>query len=163
VSLGSAAASDHPSPALPRPPEQTIRAQKGLRGSFAHFLRTHGAFRTWSSFEMGLVLNERNVGPITLMELGERLTIENVPELRDRVQELAIQGRRSLLLDCSQISAVDSQGIGGLVSNWLSLKSQGGRLKLLSPSVRMREVLKIAGLQKVIECFDDIEVALRNF
>jgi len=112
---------------------------------------------------MGLVLNERNVGPITLMELGERLTIENVPELRDRVQDLAIQGRRSLLLDCSQISVVDSQGIGGLVSNWLSLKSQGGRLKLLSPSVRMREVLKIAGLQKVIECFDNIEVALRNF
>jgi anti-sigma B factor antagonist len=128
-----------------------------------HLLGTQGVFRTESSFEMRLVLHERNVGPITLLELGERLTIENVPELRDRVQDLAIQGRRSLLLDCSQIRAIDSQGIGGLVSNWLSLKKQGGRLKLLNPSVRMREVLNIAGLQKLLECFDNIEVALRNF
>ena len=119
--------------------------------------------RTERSFKMRLVLHERNVGTITLLELGERLTIENVPELRDRVQNLVIQGRRSLLLDCSQISAVDSQGIGSLVSNWLSLKNRGGRLKLLNPSVRMREVLKIVGLQKLIECFDDIEVALHNF
>ncbi len=112
---------------------------------------------------MRLVLHERNVGTITLLELGERLTIENVPELRDTVQKLIMQGRRSLLLDCSQISAVDSRGIGSLVSNWLSLKNRGGRLKLLNPSVRMREVLKIVGLQKLVECFDDIEVALRNF
>ncbi len=112
---------------------------------------------------MRLVLDERNVGPITLLELGERLTIENVPELRDKVQDLVMQGRRSMLLDCSRISAVDSQGIGGLVRNWVSLKKQGARLKLLSPSVRMREVLEILNLQKVIECFDNIGEALRNF
>jgi anti-sigma B factor antagonist len=112
---------------------------------------------------MPLVLRERSIGPITLLELSERLTIENVPELRDRLQNLAAQGRRSFLLDCSQVRIVDSQGIGGLVRNWVSLKSQGGRLTLLNPSVRLREVLQIVGLQKVIECFDDIEPALRGF
>jgi len=112
---------------------------------------------------MQLVLHERNVGPITLLELGERLTIESVPELRDKVQDLVLQGRHSLLLDCSRINAIDSRGIGGLVRNWVSLKNQGGRLKLLHPSARMREVLGTVGLQKVIGCFDDIEEALRNF
>jgi anti-anti-sigma factor len=112
---------------------------------------------------MPLVLRQRSVGPITLLELSERLTIENVPELRDKLQDLAVEGRRSFLLDCSQISVVDSQGIGGLVRNWMSLKSRGGKLKLLNPSVRLREVLQIVGLQKVIECFDDIEPALRGF
>ena len=112
---------------------------------------------------MPLVLRQRRVGPITLLELSERLTIENVPELRDKLQELTVQGRRFFLLDCSQISVVDSQGIGGLVRNWLSLKSQGGKLKLLNPSVRLREVMQIVRLDKVIECFDDIERALRGF
>src|SRR6266849_2688032 len=98
---------------------------------------------------MPLVLRQRNVGPITLLELSERLTIENVPELRDKLQDLAVQGRRSFLLDCSQINAVDSQGIGGLVRNWMSLKNRGGKLKLLNPSVRLREVLQILGLHKV--------------
>ena len=112
---------------------------------------------------MPLILRQRTVGPITLLELSERLTIENVPELRDKIQDLAGQGCRFFLLDCSQISAIDSQGIGGLVRNWLSLKSQGGKLKLLNPSVRLREVMQIVSLHKVIECFDDIELALRGF
>lgn len=112
---------------------------------------------------MPLILRQRSVGPITLLELSERLTIENVPELRDRLQDLTVQGHRFFLLDCSQISVVDSQGIGGLVRNWLSLKSQGGKLKLLNPSARLREVMQIVSLDKVIECFDDIERALRGF
>ena len=112
---------------------------------------------------MPLVLRERSIGPITLLELSERLTIEYVPELRDRLQTLAGQGRRSFLLDCSQVRVVDSQGIGGLVRDWVSLKNRGGKLKLLNPSVRLREVLQVVGLHKVIESFDDIEPALRGF
>ena len=112
---------------------------------------------------MPLILRQRTVGPITLLELSERLTIENVHELRDKLQDSAAQGCRFFLLDCSQITVIDSQGIGGLVRNWLSLKSQGGKLKLLNPSVRLREVMQIVSLHKVIECFDDIELALRGF
>jgi anti-anti-sigma factor len=112
---------------------------------------------------MPLILRQRTVGPITLLELSERLTIENVPELRDKLQDLAGQGCRFFLLDCGQITFIDSQGIGGLVRNWLSLKTRGGKLKLLNPSVRLREVMQIVRLDKVIECFDDIELALRGF
>jgi len=112
---------------------------------------------------MPLVLHQRRVGPVTLLELSERLTIENVPELRDTVQDLAVHGHRSLLLDCSRVSVVDSQGLGGLVSNWLTLKKGGGKMELLNPSVRLREVLQIVGMHKVIECFDDIGQALRAF
>lgn len=112
---------------------------------------------------MPLVLHERNIGPITLLELDERLTLEHVPELRHKLEELAAQGRRSLLLDCSRITVVDSRGIGGLVRNWTSVNSQGGKLKLLHPSSRFREVLQIVGLHKVFESFDDIGAALHSF
>jgi anti-sigma B factor antagonist len=112
---------------------------------------------------MPLVLSQSNIGPVTLLELSERLTIENVPELRDTLQSLADQGRLNLLLDCSRVSAVDSQGIGSLVGNWVSLKNRGGKLKLLHPSARLNQVLQIVGLRKVIESFDDIGQALRSF
>jgi anti-anti-sigma factor len=112
---------------------------------------------------MALVLYERSVGPVTLLELSERLTIENVSELRDKLQYLNEQGRRSLLLDCSRVSVVDSTGVGALVRDWLWIKRQHGTMKLLYPSQRLREVLQLLGLQKVIECFDDISLALRAF
>ncbi len=112
---------------------------------------------------MPLVLSQRKVGPVTVLELNERLTIENVRELRDAIHNLVVQGRQFLLLDCSRISFVDSQGIGGLAGNWLSLKKKGGKMEVLNPSVRLREVLQVVGLHKVIECFDDIGQALRAF
>lgn len=112
---------------------------------------------------MPLVLHERNIGPITLLELSERLTLEHVPELRHKVEELAANGRRSLLLDCSRITVVDSRGIGGLMRDWISLKNQGGKLKLLNPSARLRELLQIVGLHKIFESFDDIGAALHSF
>jgi anti-sigma B factor antagonist len=112
---------------------------------------------------MPLVLSQSNIGPVTLLELNERLTIESVPELRDTLQSLADQGRRDLLLDCSRVTAVDSQGIGSLVGNWVSLKNRGGKLKLLHPSVRLRQVLEIVSLYRVIDSFDDIGQALRSF
>jgi anti-anti-sigma factor len=112
---------------------------------------------------MPLVLHERNIGPITLLELSERLTLEHVSELRNKLEELAVQGRRSVLLDCSRIAIVDSRGIGGLMRDWISLRNQGGKLKLLNPSARLREVLQIVGLHKIFESFDDIGAALHSF
>ena len=112
---------------------------------------------------MTLILNERQVGPITLLELGDELTIQHISELRDEVDRLSARGRFALLLDCSGVKKIDSQGIGGLVGNWISVRRRGGKLKLLSPSPRMQDVLRIVGLRKVIECFDDIELALQNF
>lgn len=112
---------------------------------------------------MPVVLDQRNVGPVTLLELSERLTTENVPEFRDAVQTLADHERRYLLLDCSRISVIDSQGIGSLAGNWISLKKRGGKLELLNPSIRLREVLQIAGLHRAIECYDDIGEALQAF
>ena len=112
---------------------------------------------------MPFVLSQSNIGPVTLLELGERLIIDNVPELRDTLQSLADQGHLDLLLDCSRITAVDSQGIGSLVGNWVSLKNRSGKLKLLHPSPRLHQVLQVVGLHKVIESFDDIGPALRSF
>lgn len=112
---------------------------------------------------MPFVVSQSSIGPVTLLELGERLIIDNVPELRDTLQSLADQGHLDFLLDCSRVTAVDSQGIGSLVGNWVSLKNRGGKLKLLHPSARLHQVLQIVNLYKVIESFDDIGPALRSF
>ena len=111
---------------------------------------------------MPVFLSQGNVGPVTILELGEQLKQENVTEFRDTLQQLAEQGRTHLLLDCSRIQKIDSMGIGSLVGNWISLKKRGGKLGLLNPSARVREVLQIAGLQGVIEWFDDIGKALTS-
>ena len=100
---------------------------------------------------MPVFLNQRTVGQITILELSEHLKAENVSEFRDTIQHLVEQGQRYLLLDCSRLRIVDSQGIGSLVGNWVSLKKRGGNLGLLNPPFRLRDVLRIVGLQEVID------------
>ena len=109
---------------------------------------------------MSVFLGQRTVGSITILELGEHLRAENVSEFRNRLQHLAGKGQIHLLLDCSRLRIVDSQGIGSLVGHWVSLKKRGGKLGLLNPSSRLRDALRLVGMQEVIETFDDIGKAL---
>ena len=109
---------------------------------------------------MPVFLSLRTVGSITILELGEHLKAENVSEFRDMFQYLTEQGRIHVLLDGSRLRIIDSLGIGSLVGNWVSLRKRGGKLGLLNPSDRLREVLRIAGMQDLIESFDDISNAL---
>ena len=113
--------------------------------------------------QMSLIVAEQSVGPITLLELAERLTAESIKELRDRLEKLELQGRHELLFDCGRITMIDSQGVGALATAWLSLRKRGGSLKLLHPSPRMQEVMRIVGLCKLIESFDTVEDALRSY
>ena len=112
---------------------------------------------------MPLIFAEQRVGPITLLELGERWTADSIAELRDSLEKLELQGRQLLLFDCGRIIIIDSSGVGALVRNWVSLAKRGGSLKLLRPSARMQEVLQTVGLRKLIESFDDVGDALRSF
>src|SRR5215469_15619663 len=138
-----------------------VGADSGLAHGKAHCVEC-GHFPPTRGCQMPVFLSQSIVGPVTILELGEQLKQENVPEFRDTLQQLVEQGQIHLLLDCSRIQKIDSVGIGSLVGNWISLKKRGGKLGLLNPSARVREVLQIAGLQGVIEWFDDIGKALKS-
>jgi len=111
---------------------------------------------------MPLFLSQRTVGSVTVLELGEQLKGQDVPEFRDKLQQLADKGQTYLLQDCSRILSVDSVGIGSLVGNWISLKKRGGKLGLLNPSARFQGVLRLVGLRGVIESFDDVSKERRQ-
>jgi anti-sigma B factor antagonist len=110
---------------------------------------------------MAASINKRNVGSVTILELGPRLTIVEGAELRDAVSELLASGRMGVLLDCAEVGYVDSQGIGALVRVWVSA-GRGDRLKLFSLTPRFKEAMQITGLLKVMECFDDVGGALQS-
>jgi len=113
---------------------------------------------------MGTVVKECRAGPVTILELNGRLHVgAAAEELDERLQKLITVGRTALLLDCGQVSAIDSQGIKALVRGVISAQKRGGKLKLLKLTPRVREVLNITRLLTVIESFDDEETALRSF
>jgi anti-sigma B factor antagonist len=111
---------------------------------------------------MPFIIKGRNVGPVTILELGTRLTSEEGSELKETVNALLAQGRSAILLDCVRLGFMDSQGIAALVRTWI-YAGRGGNLRLFSLTPRVKEVLEITGLLKTFDCYDDVGSALRSF
>ena len=113
---------------------------------------------------MSLQIKQRQSGPVTILALSGRLTMgAGLDTLHEVLESLIHGGRHSVLLDCSEVSLIDSQGIKALVRGLTSLERQGGRLKILKMTPRVREVLSITRLLTMIEAFDDESTALRSF
>ncbi|HLY60116.1 MAG TPA: STAS domain-containing protein [Terriglobia bacterium] len=113
---------------------------------------------------MGIIANERQAGGAIILELSGRLYLgESSDELDQRLQGLINEAKVNLILNCSGVSAIDSQGIKVLVRSVISAHKRGGKVALLKISNRVRDVLTITRLLSVIESFDDEQAALASF
>ena len=86
-----------------------------------------------------------------------------VDAFRHTIEEILGGGDSRLLLDLREVPMIDSSGIGVLVRSLTSAKSRGGDLRLLSPSRMAVQTLKIVGLLKLFQVFDDEQEALASF
>lgn len=112
----------------------------------------------------GLAIQERRVGPVTVLTLSGWLVAYHGDEaLKDRVADLVRGGRADVVLDLSSLDYIDSGGVGVLVSTLLHVTRRGGRLKLLHPSERVARVLDITGLNEVFAIFAREDEALASF
>ena len=76
---------------------------------------------------------------------------------------MVASGMRKLLLNLQELTHADSSGIGVIVGTFASLRRQGGDLKLLCPTDRVRKVLTVFRLQNIIPSFEDEAQALASF
>ena len=113
---------------------------------------------------MSVKLSNRQVGDVTVVDATGRITLgEGASTLRDTMRDLAAKGSKKLLLNLSEVSYIDSSGIGEMVSSYTTITNHGGQLKLLGLSKRVKDLLQITKLYTVFEVFDDEASAVRSF
>ncbi len=106
----------------------------------------------------------RNRGDVKLIKLTGRLTLgDSVDRLRATFDDLAGSGAYRYVVDLSEISMLDSSGIGLLVQCLTNTKQRGGALKLLNPSPFAVKTLKMIGLLKLFDVFEDQDAAIASF
>jgi anti-anti-sigma factor len=112
-----------------------------------------------------LQVSVRKCGDVTVLDLRGRSTTNECESgpLSKHLRDLAAQGKHKLLLNLADLSQVDSCGVNAIVETFVSLKRQGGELKLLSPRGRVFEVLTLFRLLDVIPSFGDEKQALVSF
>lgn len=113
---------------------------------------------------MSVKLSNRQVGDVTVVDAAGRITLgEGASTLRDSMRDLAAKGSKKLLLNLSEVSYIDSSGIGEMVSSYTTVTNHGGQLKLLGLNKRVKDLLQITKLYTVFEVFEDEASAVRSF
>ncbi|MGH9612708.1 MAG: STAS domain-containing protein [Bryobacteraceae bacterium] len=113
---------------------------------------------------MSVKLTTRQVGDVTVIDATGRITLgEGASTFRDTIRDLAAQGNKKILLNLSEVSYIDSSGIGELVSGFTTVTNHGGNLKLLGLNKRVKDLLQITKLYTVFEVFDEETAAVRSF
>jgi anti-sigma B factor antagonist len=114
---------------------------------------------------MSCSVTTREIGHVTIVELRGRFTMADASDvIWGAVSDLLAAGRKHILLELSKVTYLDSAaGIGELVRSYTTALRQGAQVKLLRAGKNVGRVLRIVGLDRVFEMFDDEATALRSF
>jgi anti-sigma B factor antagonist len=108
--------------------------------------------------------SNRQVNGVTVVDMSGRITLgEGSVILRETVKDLLAKGQKKILLNLGDVSYIDSSGIGELVSAFTSVRNQGGELKLLKLTKKVKDLLQITKLYTVFDIKDDEAAAVQAF
>ncbi|MDI3299444.1 MAG: STAS domain-containing protein [Bacillota bacterium] len=106
-------------------------------------------------FVTPMEIRESFDGRQVILRLEGEMDLHTAPLFRDRLEAaVARYGVTRVLADLSQVSFIDSSGLGALLGRHRALRERGGALRLLAPGGRVRSILELAGLTRALEVLE---------
>jgi anti-sigma B factor antagonist len=98
-----------------------------------------------------LLLETKDDGTTASVTIHGSLESATADELRQRLHELIDAGHGRLDLDLAGVWFVDGAGVGVLVGALKAQREMGGELIVTATSAPVRSVLKVAGLDELVD------------
>lgn len=112
---------------------------------------------------MPLKMESKTVGGVTVVHCSGRIVFgDEAAALRSTLKNI-LSASKNILLDLSDVSYIDSGGLGTLVGVYSSARAAGADIKLTGLGQRVRDVLQITKLVTVFEVYDSQQKALAAF
>jgi anti-sigma B factor antagonist len=113
---------------------------------------------------MSMKVTERQVSGVTILDFSGRITLGDASALlRNTIRDVVSGGTKNLLLNLSQVPFIDSSGIAELVNAIVAVRREGGDVKLLHLTRKVRDTVEILKLGAIFELFDDEALAVKAF
>jgi anti-sigma B factor antagonist len=91
----------------------------------------------------------------TFVRCSGRISSRTTEMLQSTVRSL-IPGTKRVVLDLTDVSYMDSSGLGAVVSIYLSARRQQCELKLINLNQRLKDLFRITKLAKIFEGHEDM-------
>ncbi len=109
-------------------------------------------------------LTTEQQGALSIVRVAEaRVMYPMLGDFSDTVSTLASAGQKSILIDMSRVTYVDSATIGCLMDLYRQVTAGGGQLKLAGVQKRVETMLTMTGAQNFIQIHADELSAIKSF
>jgi anti-sigma B factor antagonist len=109
-------------------------------------------------------IRERVAGTVAVLEPLGRMVLSECPieALKDRVAAQLREARGQFVLDLHQVSQMDTTGLTAIVTAYVAVQKQQGRIALVNPQKRVRELLRVTRLDTLFQVFDRVDDAVES-
>ena len=97
---------------------------------------------------------------VDLLACRGRLDMVAAPRLKSTVDAVVQRGRARVVVDLSEVSFIDSSGLGALVGGLKAARQAGGDLRIAAAAEQVRAVLKLTNLDRILQPYPAVEDAL---
>ncbi len=112
---------------------------------------------------MTLKMESHEVNGVTVISCHGRIMFgEEATALRDNLKQI-LGLTQKIVLNLSDVSYIDSGGLGTLVGVYSTARSGGADIKLCGLGQRLRDVLQVTKLVTVFEAYDTEQQAIAAF
>lgn len=109
-------------------------------------------------------ISEEMKGDVVVLRMnGKLMGGPDAETFQKQVRDLVGQGKKHLVVDMSQVSWVNSTGLGILIAGYSTVKNAGGVLKLIGVNKRIDQIFIVTKLHTIFETFDEESQALASF
>lgn len=106
--------------------------------------------------DLALSTTADGTGPSIVHVSGE-IDVYTAPALRHELDEQIRLGCTDLVVDLSNVTFMDSTGLGVLVGRLKLIRTQGGRMRILGATERVLKVFTITGLDRVFDIVEGLD------
>jgi len=108
-------------------------------------------------------VSTRQACNVAVIDISGKITHgEGNVKLREIVRDLLGEDNNKILLNLGEVHYIDSSGMGELVRIYISIRNQGGEVKLVNPSRRVQDLLQMTRLTAVFQIEQDEAAAIAS-
>lgn len=117
---------------------------------------------------VSLKVLEEERGEWAVLRVSGEMDLVTSPAVRQHVHDAVADGRRSLVLDLSEVLFCDSSGVGVLIASRRLMRSCAGQLRLILPArgaedgSHVNRVLAALGVRRLFDCYPDLSTATQQ-
>lgn len=108
-------------------------------------------------------IENRREGDVEIIVLEGEMDGEHAIPLRNLVDNLVKDGTDKILLDCSDLTYMNSAGMRELIAIYKLIIQNNGSLKFVNLQDDIKELFNFTNLSNIFSIYDNLEQALGDF